>query len=58
MVRRPALIIAICVGAAAVLGIWVFVVSPSSEERARATEFFETPQKYDMKNGQEMRPRW
>ncbi len=58
MVKRPALIIAIVACAAAAVSIWFFVGSPSSEERARAEKFFATPQKYDMKNGQEMRPRW
>lgn len=31
----------------------------SDEERRRqAKEFFGTPKQYDMKNGQEMKPRW
>ncbi len=31
----------------------------SEEERRKAVrDFFATPQAYDMKNGQEMKPRW
>lgn len=58
MVKPSVLVIAVLVCAAAAGGIWFFVGRPLSEERTRAKEFFATPQKYDMKNGQEMRPRW
>ena len=64
MVKRP-LIIAIAFCAAGAAGVWFFLGSkaldqtpaPASSD-TRAKDFFGTPKKYDMKNGQEMRPRW
>lgn len=68
MVRSPVplVVIAIC-AAAAVAGLWLVIRTPapetapavqSVEDRARAREFFGAARKYDMDNGQEMRPRW
>lgn len=67
MVRSPVplIVIAIC-AAAAVAALWFVIRTPapgttppvSGEDRARAREFFGAPRKYDMDNGQEMRPRW
>lgn len=64
MVKRP-LIIAIAVCAAGAVGVWLFLGSKTPDQMpasasgdTRAKDFFGTPKKYDMKNGQEMRPRW
>lgn len=65
MVNRPLAIIVIIASAVTVAGVWVVVgsrtmslasVSRSNSEAAK--QFFGTPKKYDMTNGQEMRPRW
>ncbi|WP_442896348.1 entry exclusion protein TrbK [Bosea sp. MMO-172] len=71
MVRPPVRIIILCAGAAAAVGLWLSLRTPPdraatdpapaarpSKERERAKAFFGMPQKYDMDNGQEMRPRW
>lgn len=71
MVKSPVLIIVIGVCAAAAVGLWLSQRTPttpvatdpvpaphSSDDRKRAKDFFGAPQKYDMTNGQEMRPRW
>ncbi|WP_157783841.1 entry exclusion protein TrbK [Bradyrhizobium liaoningense] len=62
------IVIGVC--AAAAVGLWLSLRTPtpaatdptpagrSSDDRKRAKDFFGTPQKYDMTNGQEMRPRW
>ena len=69
MVKPSGRIIVACAGSAAAVGL-VLVMRPptpapgaapaerSSSDRERAKVFFGTPQKYDMDNGQEMRPRW
>lgn len=68
MVKPPVLIVVVAIcAAAAVAGLWFVIGTPapgtqpagqSGEDRARAKEFFGAPRKYDMDNGQEMRPRW
>ena len=65
MVKYPITIIVIAVGGAAAAGVWFFVGSKAPDQApasassdTRAKDFFGTPKKYDMKNGQEMRPRW
>lgn len=68
---KSLLISVIGVFAAAAVGLWLSQRTPtgpavtdptpaarSSDDRERAKAFFGTPQKYDMTNGQEMRPRW
>lgn len=71
MVKPPAPIMIVCACAAAAIGLWLSLrtlTTPaatdrapaphSSDDRKRAKDFFGAPQKYDMTNGQEMRPRW
>ncbi len=65
MVKHPLIIIAIAACVAAAAGVWFFAGPQASDQTpatassdTRAKDFFGTPKKYDMKNGQEMRPRW
>ena len=53
MVKRSIVIALIAVFIMAATAYW-FLQRQSAEHEA----FFGTPQKYDMTNGQEMRPRW
>lgn len=40
-------------------GAWVGFVHPSKQQRNdAASHFFDTPQKYDTRDGQPMKPRW
>ena len=65
MVKPRLVVIVIIACAVTAAGVWVVAgrrntspasVSDSNNEAAK--QFFGTPKKYDMTNGQEMRPRW
>lgn len=65
MVKHLLLIIVIAVCGATAAGVWFFAGSKAPDQApasassdAHAKDFFGEPKKYDMKNGQEMRPRW
>lgn len=65
MVKPSVRIIVVAVCVATIAGAWLFMRSrPTASTPASVSSgdpgkaFFGAPRKYDMTNGQEMRPRW